>query len=178
MYYYLLFESVYSVSLKVPNYCTVYTSQEAKCQMKPGVHSPKGISHKRRGLGRDWEGAEQLQNQLAAFALVTYKHWPPTHSLVHRVHAKPPIFKDATRTLFSVHSTISTFSIEQGLRPPGNISSSYALGLYTYGLWESSSCRMNPVAEAQHVHVVFAETAPFVSQTQAECNLPQRENKD
>jgi hypothetical protein len=36
----------------------------------PWTHSHKAISPKRRDLRRDWEGAEQLFNQLAAFTLV------------------------------------------------------------------------------------------------------------
>jgi hypothetical protein len=33
------------------------------------THSHKGISSQRRGLRRDWEGAKQLLNQLAPFAI-------------------------------------------------------------------------------------------------------------
>jgi hypothetical protein len=67
-----------------------------------------------------WEGVQQLLNQLAAFALVI-NIFPPSPLFVHRVHTKPPVFREGdSNSLFCVHT--STFSLEQRLIAPVKLS--------------------------------------------------------
>ena len=60
----------------------------------PWTRSHKAISPKRRDLRRDWEGAEQLFNQLAAFTLVLNFFLLSSVLFIEYTHTKPPVFKD------------------------------------------------------------------------------------
>ncbi len=75
------------------------------------THSHKAISPWRRGLRRDWEGAQQLLNQLAAFTLVI--NIPPTPCFVHREYTKPPVFTH--KHLLFWEAAHSSCQIEQEL---------------------------------------------------------------
>ncbi len=73
------------------NYYTVRKSPEQsaeKCNIKK-------FHPQRSGLRRGWEGAEHLLFQLAAFVLVINVFLLPP-CFVHRVHNKPPVFREGT----------------------------------------------------------------------------------
>ncbi len=63
---------------------------------------------------RAWEGTEKVLSSCSINLPIcpSYKHFSPTPCFVHRVHTKPPAFREGTL----VH--ISTFSLEQQLIAP------------------------------------------------------------
>ncbi len=88
------------------------------------VRSYKQFLCQNRGLRRCWAA------QLAALTPFTgtFCRLP---SLVHRVDANPPWFRDGTQLLSFLYTLVqSPYSVEQGLKLYGNISSCYTLGLY------------------------------------------------
>jgi hypothetical protein len=91
--------------------------------LMPRTHSHKAISHQRRGLRRDWKGAQQLLNQLAVFALVINIFLlPPVlfiECTLNPLHLERGLYWDSS-SLFCVH--VRTFSPEQRLLAPVKLS--------------------------------------------------------